>query len=75
MWKPSQADFMVLVVLIAASWFGQVFADGECDQPPARTDIYTDVGLLGLTVTNLGYLGTSFINCDYVAHFDLSIDP
>jgi len=29
MWKPSQADLVALVVLIAASWFGQVFADGD----------------------------------------------
>lgn len=37
-----------------------VLADDDCEQPPARLDVFTNVGLLGLNVTNLGYVGNSF---------------
>ncbi len=62
MWKPNQAALLFLVALLIASWTGQTFGDEECQQPPAVTHIYTNVGLVGLTGTNLGYLGTSFDN-------------
>ncbi len=62
MWKPNRVALKAVAILLVASWVGPSFADGVCDQPPARTDIYTNVGLLGLTVTNLGYLGTSFVS-------------
>ncbi|PID81284.1 hypothetical protein CSB20_03590 [bacterium DOLZORAL124_64_63] len=47
-----------LVLILAPG--GPAPADDDCEQPPARLDVYTNVGLLGLNVTNLGYVGTSF---------------
>jgi len=44
---------LVVVCLLSA---GQLVAE-------PRTDIYTGVGILGLTVTNLGYVGNSFNGC------------
>ncbi len=61
-WKPNRTALLYVVTLLVATWTGQAFGQENCDQPPARTDVYTNVGLLGLTVTNLGYFGNSFAN-------------
>jgi len=51
---------MLLVVAFISGWSNSVQADEPCAQPPAVTDLYTNVGLLGLGITNLGYIGNSF---------------
>lgn len=61
--------FRALVLLLPALFLfaPQAFAAGE--EPPV-TDLLTDVGLLGLNVTNLGYIGHAwskpyFPSCQY----------
>lgn len=57
---PIIVTIFLLVVVLLPSWNSICLADEPCQQPPARTDIYTNVGLLGLSITNLGYFGNSF---------------
>lgn len=55
---------LLLVVMLTSGLTSLVWAvdDDPCAQPPAVTDMYTNVGLLGLGITNLGYIGNSFSN-------------
>jgi len=57
---PNKMISLLLVVVLLPGWNSLAFGDEPCEQPPARTDIYTNVGLLGLAITNLGYFGNSF---------------
>ncbi len=61
MWKHGKVAIPLMVVMLVSNWNCVVLADEDpCPQAPARTDIYTNVGLLGLAITNLGYFGNSF---------------
>ncbi len=62
-WKsnPAVALFLVAMILLFSCTAGFAdLADENCTQVPTRTDMYTNVGLLGLAITNLGYIGTSW---------------
>lgn len=51
----------LLVVGLLLFSVGTGWADeDECPEPLPRDDVYTNVGLLGLHITNLGYFGNSF---------------
>lgn len=58
--KYGKVNILLLVVVLLPVWNSFAFGDEPCTQPPARTDLYTNVGLLGLSITNLGYIGNSF---------------
>ncbi|MCP4291225.1 MAG: hypothetical protein GY780_05260 [bacterium] len=51
--------FIVVALFFAVIPSSSSLAD-PCPQPPARTDVFTNIGNLGLSVTNLGYIGNSF---------------
>lgn len=53
------AAVLLLVITLSVSGLCPASAQ-DCTPPSAETNFYTNVGLLGLTVTNLGYLGNSF---------------
>ncbi len=61
MWKNNTLTVLFLVAMFMTVCSPLVRADSfPCSQPPAETDMFTSVGLLGLGITNLGYIGNSF---------------
>jgi hypothetical protein len=75
MLRPNKTAALVLVVMLASSWSTTTLGAPEeenCTQVPTRTDMYTSVGLLGLAITNLGYIGNSFAHRTPSAEYPLN---